>query len=644
MELKDIKGLGEARIKKLEAAGITSPRDLLCRFPYKYISTEKANDFEVGDGEDIVIYGRLTSAELKRARGGISYVRAVFAAGGREVVAVWFNQPFMARALKKGEYYTVWGKFKKSSFEIKAPKIIKADGKKVVPLYRVSGIPVSVYENALKTVLSSVAVGGFLPCEMYSEFGLMPTDEAYRAIHFPESEQRALEAKRSVTVENMAYYMAAYASVKNKSAKKKQRYRLPDAEDKFAALLPFTLTSEQKKAIEKVKRLMDGDAPMNALLEGDVGSGKTVVALFAAYYAAMSGYQAAIMAPTEILASQHYRFVRGNINLPCAYLSGSQSAEERRAALSEIESGRAKIIIGSHAVIQKSVNFFNLAFVAADEQQRFGVNQRGALENKGDSPDSMVISATPIPRTLALSLYGELEKIVLGEKPRSAKVLTRFVGEKQEEMLSYIARKAQEGEQAYIVCARIESDGDIVGAEDMYSELVKTYKNGVGLLHGRMSEDKKSAVMQAFMSGEIKVLVSTTIVEVGVDCPSATTMAVFNAERFGLSQLHQLRGRVGRGEKDGYCFLVTADREAYVNRLKYLETCDDGFRLAEYDFEARGAGDFLGTRQHGKSVVFTGVPLTLPLLELSRKVADALLESGVEADADYEYFKELTLN
>jgi ATP-dependent DNA helicase RecG len=329
------------------------------------------------------------------------------------------------------------------------------------------------------------------------------------------------------------------------------------------------------------------------------------------------------------------------------FLSAALTPKQRATAAFNIEYGNAKIIIGTHSVLGKDIKYRDLTLVVTDEQHRFGVRTRGALENKAEAPDRIVMSATPIPRTLTLTLSGELELIAIRGKPKQSTVLTRFVGEKIPQMYDYIEKKAAAGEQTIIVCPRIEGDGelDITGAAALYAELKPRFGAALGLLHGRLKDAEKTDVMRGFIAGAVKVLVATSIVEVGIDVHAATTMVVYNAERYGLCQIHQLRGRVGRGDKDGYCFLL-AGVEAYETRLKYLAECSDGFALAEKDFDLRGAGDFLGLRQHGASLTFTGEPVTLELLKLAKEISEQISpEDIVLPNDDTElFFKELALN
>ena len=396
------------------------------------------------------------------------------------------------------------------------------------------------------------------------------------------------------------------------------------------------------------------DERMNVLLQGDVGSGKTIVAFLAAYYVALGGYQCAIMAPTEILARQHYEKGKkffGVRGITVVRQTGATPAKERAVALSLIESGEAAIAVGTHALTGKNVRFHKLGLTITDEQHRFGVCQRGSLENKADGADNIVMSATPMPRTLSLALYGRLETIDLKTKPVIGDGVTTSLVPlaRADDMFAYMAKKAESGEKSYVVCPRIDGD-DEISALAMFERLKRLRLNGtrVALLHGRMSGAEKDRVMSAFANGDGSVLVCTTVVEVGIDVPSATTMAIFGADRLGLSQLHQLRGRIGRRGQKSYCFIVTDEPS---DRLKFLCGCSDGFALAEYDFDTRGAGDFLGTRQHGKEETFAGVKIDAAMLKKAGALADELLSDpetaaalATHADGREEFIRSLSLN
>ena len=660
MELEDIKGLGAKRAEKLRASGISDPLDLLLLFPRAYFDKRARIDWRSLSDKSRIIFkaAPISPPVCRRIRRGLSIVRAEFMSFGERVVCNWFNQTYVLRRLSEGGEIIIEGRVKRHSdfTEIAGPRIITDREGDIVPVYDLpDGLNRKLMYDAASAVLSSVHIESYVGKDVAKKFGLTPLASALKEIHFPSSVTAAESAIRSVATENLAYTLGIYKLLKSGTDKKAKAYpdnraALADA----AAALPFRLTADQHRAVTEILRRMMSDERMNVLLQGDVGSGKTIVAFLAAYYVALGGYQCAIMAPTEILARQHYekakKFfgVRG-INVVC--LTGSTPVKERAVALDLIESGEAAIAVGTHALTGKNVRFHKLGLTITDEQHRFGVCQRGSLENKADGADNIVMSATPIPRTLSLALYGRLETIDLRTKPvRSDGVTTSLVPlARADDMFAYMAKKAENGEKSYVVCPRIDGD-DEISALAMFERLKRLRLNGtrVALLHGRMSGAEKDSVMSAFANGDVSVLVCTTVVEVGIDVPSATTMAIFGADRLGLSQLHQLRGRIGRRGQKSYCFIVTDEPS---DRLKFLCGCSDGFALAEYDFDTRGAGDFLGTRQHGKEETFAGVKIDAAMLKKAGALADELLSDpdtaaalATHADGREEFIRSLSLN
>ena len=662
MILSDLKGLGEKRIQKLQAAGITSPADLILYFPYKYLDLSAPPDFNaLSDGDETAFYCTVAKEPVyKYVRKGLDFVKADVLIGDKTVACTWFNQRYVKKQLVVGKKLIISGKIKrfKTKFEISAPQIIKesARGGKIIPLYRsIKGLPSNVLTDAISVCLGSVTVNGYLSGADLKSFGLMPLNDAVKILHFPTDSASVKAASHSVALENLSYSLAMF-NVLKRSGGSARRFVYKDNSDKlnnFIEKLPFSLTNDQRSAVNDIIGSLSSDSKMNRLLQGDVGSGKTIVAFTAMYYAALSGYQSVLMAPTELLARQHYKtalklFERENINIE--YLSGAQSAARRAESLFNIENGVADIIIGTHSVISDDVNFARLSLVITDEQHRFGVAQRGSLENKSIGAD------TPIPRTLALTLYGDLEQSVIKTVPKDkAKIFTRIVPmNKMSDMYRYIKGEAASGRRTYLVCARIDEDDDnIVSAVGLYRYLQKSFSEiGIGLLHGQMKDVEKNRIMQDFYDGKLNVLVTTSVIEVGIDVKEAVNIVIFNAERYGLSQLHQFRGRVGRGNSDSYCFLPLGEiGESARERLDKFVKNSDGFALAEADFISRGAGDFLGTRQHGKSSALGLEKITPELLEQAKKISDrilsdpelsAVLESGARENT--EYIKSLTLN
>lgn len=661
MRLEDIKGLGTKRIEKLKTSGITDPLDILLLFPCDYFDRRAVIDWNALPAGSNVIFEaeQVRPPVLRRIRRGLSYVKGEFESFGTRVVCTWFNQDYVYRRLMLGGRIIVSGKLKKTTSyaEISAPRIIADRDGDIVPIYKLpDGLNQKLMSEAVRTVLGSVSLKGYVSEEAAAAIGIMPVDRAIKEAHFPTDIALARKAARSAAVENLAYTLCLYRLLK--SDDKRTRNYADHTKELARAIadLPFELTRDQRSAIEEIVRELNSDERMNILLQGDVGSGKTIVAFLAAYYAALCGYQTALMAPTEILARQHYAKAReffADKNISVACLTGSTNAKERSAILDGLSDGSITVAVGTHALTGKNVRFRDLGLTVTDEQHRFGVCQRGSLENKAGNADNLVMSATPIPRTLALSLYGKLKTADLRQKPSSEScIMTAIVPEsKLNAMYGYIADKARSGEKTYIVCPRIDSE-DGISASALYAELSRGALRGVkvGLLHGRMSAAEKETAMNAFAFGDTSVLVCTTVVEVGIDVGAATTMAIFGADRLGLSQLHQLRGRIGRRGQKSYCFIVQGDGEV-PERLRFLCGCSDGFALAEYDFDSRGAGDFLGTRQHGTAETFAGVKIDADMLRSADKLSSLLLADpdtvkaiASKADGREEFIRSLSLN
>ena len=474
-----------------------------------------------------------------------------------------------------------------------------------------------------------------LPDDIRTEYGLMGIADALKNIHYPLDMEAVRGARRRLAFEDMLLFRLMLSMMQRNLPKRDFKPNLEGVKEEFLSLLPFSPTGAQLRAMDDIAGDLKSETLMNRLLQGDVGSGKTAVAMFAMFAAAKNGRQAAIMAPTEILAAQHSATlcrVFGEDKV--AFLKGGMKKAEREAEKARIASGEAKYIVGTHALLQGDVEFFDLGMVITDEQHRFGVGQRATIGAKGKQADVLIMSATPIPRTLSLILYGDLSVSNLDELPPGRKpVLTRLVPEhKREDMYRFIEEQARAGYQAYVVCPLVESSESLEGvqsAEELYEELKDALDVSVGLLHGQMSPAQKEKAAMAFRSGETKVLVATTVIEVGVDVPNATIMAIENADRFGLAQLHQLRGRVGRGSERSYCFLLSrGGGENAEERLRTLVRTGSGFDIAEKDLEMRGPGEFLGKRQHGlNEFAAASLALDVDALQAAQKAADAILSS-----------------
>ncbi len=499
-----------------------------------------------------------------------------------------------------------------------------------------------------------------IPNEIRTGYGLISRRNAIRYLHFPENSRKYSLGKKTVVYEKLLIMqlglMAIKSSLRNDSPGNEIKNTV--LSDKLIGSIPYKLTNAQLKVIDEIKKDMSVTKPMNRLIQGDVGSGKTIVAIYALLSAVDSGYQASMMAPTEILALQHYETITeylsmADININVAFLSGSTKAKEKKEILKNLKSGQIDIIVGTHALIEDNVEFKNIGLVITDEQHRFGVRQRGRLSGKGSNPDILVMTATPIPRTLALMIYGDLDISIIDEMPPGRqKVITSIIkGSDKEKAYEFIKKQINEGRQAYIVAPLVEESENLEldSASEIFEELKSTYFSdyNLGLLHGKMNNSEKEEVMNEFYSGRINVLVSTTVVEVGVNVPNSTIMLVLNAERFGLAQLHQLRGRVGRGKHQSYCILVNESKtRKSADRMNILKSTNNGFVIAEEDLKIRGPGDFFGTRQHGLSgydiqTIVNDVETVRNVQSLSKKI---LKENHGLAGDDYKNLKKAIIN
>ncbi len=657
MELSEIKGIGAKRLQALNEMGIYTPSDLLLRFPDKYVFCDTAIDGRVRDGEEISFVGDVVSpAKRSFIRRGLNVVNCTVQNNGVLVRCSWFNQPFAARNLQLGSRVYVVGKVKKfkNSVQLTNPTLLTPqdgdDG--VIPVYKTT-IPSRTFAAAVKTALDNVKVNSYIPSRLAERYGLIPLQKALQGVHAPRNRAELADCKRSVAVENLCYVITSYRLLKDD--RRDFVYSAPPSViNDFIKGLPYSLTAEQVAAAREIISALRSDKLANMLVQGEVGCGKTVVALLAMFYAAKCGCQSAIMTPTEVLARQHYATmvkILEPLGVKTQLLCASMNARQKEEAMFNIKYGNASCIVGTQSLIGDCIEYKNLRLVIVDEQQRFGVNQRAKLESKGNKTDMIVMTATPIPRTLALSLYGELQQTEIRELPANRpKIHTSVVPSvKIDGMYDYIGKKAAADERTYIICPRIDGgDDDVTGVDDIYKRL----KNSalaplVGCVHGKMKDTEKNEVMSAFKSGAIKILVSTTVVEVGIDVPEATTVVVYDAERFGLAQLHQIRGRVGRGVKESYCFLISENGTPESDaRLKDFCGLKDGFSVSELDFNLRGAGDFVGLRQHGSGTL----QIDNAIIERARALSDALIADGTSSESIIgslkapEFIRSVTMN
>jgi ATP-dependent DNA helicase RecG len=614
-----IQGVGSSRAEELHALGISSVGDLLDHFPFRYEDYHIRSLREARDGEKITVQGTIASAASLQRYGRKSRLLVRVTVEGLLITAVWFNRPYLQEQLRMGREITMTGKWEARRRQLTVAESEFPDrgaGKTgtLQPVYAVGGgITQAWMRKTIDRALTQFAasIPELLPAELVMKHQLMPRREAILRIHRPDNTREGQEARRRMVYEELFLFQM-----------KLQMYRVslrrqPDGvahsvnnEEirQFVAGLPFELTASQKQVINEILADMKRPYVMNRLLQGDVGAGKTVVAAVALFATVRSGNQGALMVPTEILAEQHARSLTRMMErygIQIGLLTGSLTGRKRRDMIASLQMGLIDIVVGTHALIQEDVYFRRLGLVVTDEQHRFGVQQRGILRRKGMNPDVLTMTATPIPRTLAITVFGDLDVSTLRERPHGRKpVKTYWVRhEMMDRVLGFIRREAEAGRQTFFICPLIEESEklDVQNAIDLHAQLQAALPAlKVGLLHGRMPPADKEAVMGAFATGDTHVLVSTTVIEVGVDVPNATLMIVMDADRFGLSQLHQLRGRVGRGEHQSYCILIADPKsENGQERMKVMTETDDGFEIARRDLELRGPGDFFGTKQSG---------------------------------------------
>ena len=648
-DIRYIKGVGEARAKSLAKLGITDLRSLLSYFPRAYDDRrayKKIADLIPGENACVcaVIAGE---PKLSRIRKGLDLVklRAVDETGALELT--YFNQSYLKNTFRTGDAYVFFGRAEgtPSRPQMTNP-LFEREGAhqitgRIMPIYPLTaGVSQSMLYKAVEQGLAACVdeLPDILPEDVRLVYQLCHTRFAYENIHFPTDDEALSAARRRLAFEELFLLALGLKLLRERrmfvAGKQCKKVDLSP----FFTSLPFSLTGAQRRAIGDIARDLTGKRPMNRLVQGDVGSGKTMVAAAAIYMAAKNGLQCALMTPTEILAEQHYRSLAPllePLGIPCALLTASTKAKERRALNERLRSGELSLVIGTHALLSPDVQYQNLGLVVTDEQHRFGVNQRAALSAKGDDPHLLVMSATPIPRTLALMIYGDLDVSILNELPPGRQKIDTFAvpSSYHERIYAFLRKLVAEGRQAYIVCPMVAENDELPDERKAVTAYAETLQKEVfpdlriAPIHGKMKPKEKDAVMRAFAAHEIDVLVSTTVIEVGVDVPNAALMLIENAECFGLSQLHQLRGRVGRGRHKSYCVLVSDNKgEENKQRLKVMSSTSDGFAIAEEDLKLRGPGDFFGSRQHGlPSLRVADLSCDLSLLHETQSAAEQLL-------------------
>ena len=640
-DIKFVKGVGPTRAEAFYKLSVPSVGALLRYYPRAYEDWSRIVPIqEMPENEMCCIRATVCHTPQKiRIPGGMLLFKTTVTDGAGLLNLTFFNNKYIGNQLKEGEEYLFFGKAARNKYgarEMASPLFQKPQSAhRIRPIYPASGsLSSKTIERCVQNALSALEnpIADFLPPEIRERNRLCSLDTAIRYVHFPPDEQSLEEARRRLIFDELFLLQLGLFQMKGRTETRRTACAIrTDYSAEFEALLPFTMTGAQHRAVRDAIGDMQSGEPMNRLLQGDVGSGKTAVAAALVYSAAKNGLQSAMMAPTEVLAEQHYRtfqkFLK-DTGFSVVLLTGSMRAAEKRAAKEKLKSGEAVLAVGTHALIQEDVDFQRLGLCITDEQHRFGVAQRAGLSAKGEDPHILVMSATPIPRTLGLILYGDLNVSVLDELPPGRQVIETYrVGTSyRPRIYKFIEKHIERGLQAYIVCPLVEEgETDLAPAEEYCARLQNGvfHHRRVGLLHGRMKPKEKDAVMRAFSAGEIDILVSTVVVEVGVDVPNAAVMVIENAERFGLSQLHQLRGRVGRGKEKSTCILVSdAQNEEAKARFQILCETTDGFKIADADLKLRGPGDFFGTRQHG-----------LPALRISDLLRDTKMLETVQNEA-----------
>ena len=614
--IKYLKGVGEKRAAMLAKLGIFTLWDLLTFYPRVYEDWSKITSIKDAPLNETVCIRAVAGMDCRehRIRKGMTLYKTEVTDGENLLDITFFNNKYAAQRIEQGKEYLFFGKITGKGYyrSMNSPEFSEFEGEgKMRPIYpQTAGMNSRAIEKLVRSAFEHC--GEFrdpLPDEIRNSYCLMSIKDALWNIHFPESEDLLSEARRRLIFEELFLLELGLLRLKTKSRQSNAAAMEKDYTNEFFNMLPFELTGAQKRAIAQAAEDMGKNVPMNRLLQGDVGSGKTAVSAALIYNCAKNGYQSALMAPTEVLAMQHYKTLAKmfeNTEITVSLLTGSTPAAEKRKIKAALQSGEIDLIVGTHALIQKDVGFKNLALAVTDEQHRFGVNQRGSLSSKGVNPHTLVMSATPIPRTLALIIYGDLDLSILDEMPKGRQKIETFLvnTEIRERAYGYVKKHLCQGMQGYIVCALVAENEELelTAATELHKNLADGFFKGfkVGLLHGKMKPAEKKAVMDSFASGETQLLVSTTVIEVGIDVPNAVIMVIENAERFGLSQLHQLRGRIGRGTEKSTCIMISdAQNAETTERLKILASTTDGFKIADEDLKLRGPGDFFGARQHG---------------------------------------------
>lgn len=662
MELQKLKGVGPKTLKYLNSLGVYSIRDVLEYYPRDY---EDRRNFKpvnmVRDGEFVSVIGEVSIIQPGKRTASRKYMnKIVFKTETVFLTGIWFNQPYIKNNFKVGEKVMLYGKVSRKLGEVQImepqyEKNFNGDNNSILPVY-----PTNKYlsQKTLRKVVEQALTvindeyKDCLPESIRKIYGIPDIEITLKNIHFPSNNEILDVCRKRIKFEELLTLQTSLFLAKRKYINNTSAFQMPvqNAMKDFKEGLPFPLTGAQSRTIREILQDLKRNKPMNRLVQGDVGSGKTIVAVIAMFNCAMNGYQCAMMAPTEILAEQHYISISSILekwNLKVGLITGSTPKKNKEEILKNLADGDIDIIVGTHALIQEGVEFKNLSLVVTDEQHRFGVRQRVELVNKGHNPHVLVMTATPIPRTLALFLYGDMDISIIDELPpgRQSVETLYLKSSGRDKVYTSLKREIDKGRQAYVVCPLVEESEklEVESAVETAKKLKESYFNDyeVGLLHGKMSSSEKEEIMKNFKEGKINILVSTTVIEVGINVPNATLMIIENADRFGLAQLHQLRGRVGRGEHKSYCILISdAKNNVARERMKIMKSTSDGFVIAEKDLELRGTGEFFGTRQHGlPELKMADVIKDIELVKQTRDLAREIIENNDMLEPEYAALK-----
>lgn len=656
--LRTLKGVGEKTEKLFQKVGIYDTDDLLHYYPRNYDEYETPVDIaELKEGTVQAVSAAVCSGVYVNSVRGRQIISVNIADQSGKFPVVWFNLPYLKKTLRKGSWFVFRGRIvrKQGKLEMEHPEIFTPSAYEEIlhnlqPIYGLTaGLSNKTVVKMVTQLLEDLPMQSeYLPEELRERYGLADVNYALKTIHFPKNKEELLVSRKRLVFDEFLLFILSVRRMKEKAEETPNCFPVKETwlTEEVIERLTYSLTNAQLNAWHEIERDLAGRTMMSRLVQGDVGSGKTILAFLAMFLVADNGYQAALMAPTEVLARQHYEgFLKlmeeQGLSFPTILLTGSDTAKEKRIAYERIASGEASIIIGTHALIQEKVEYANLALVITDEQHRFGVKQREALTTRGNPPNVLVMSATPIPRTLAIILYGDLDISVIDELPAKRLPIKNCVVNTsyRPKAYSFIEKQVREGRQAYVICPMVE-ESEEMEAENVLDYTQKLKENlpsdiRIEYLHGKMKPKEKNRVMESFAAGEIQVLVSTTVVEVGVNVPNATVMMVENTERFGLAQLHQLRGRVGRGEYQSYCIFIQGNQDQISKRLEILNKSNDGFYIAGEDLKLRGPGDLFGIRQSGDMEFRIGdIYNDSTILKEASEAAEEILSLDPELDLE----------